>query len=43
VEVKNTVGQMALGIAEKVIRKELGTDADQKAFVDKLVKETNLN
>lgn len=43
VEIKNTVGQMALGIAEQVIRKELHTDAAQKEFVDKLVKETNLN
>jgi F-type H+-transporting ATPase subunit b len=43
IEIKNTVGQMALKIAEQVIRKELHTDAAQKEFVDKLVKETNLN
>ena len=43
VEIKNTVGQMALQIAEKVIRKELHTDASQKEFVEKLVKETHLN
>jgi F-type H+-transporting ATPase subunit b len=43
VEIKNTVGQMALQIAEKVVRKELNGDAAQKEFVDKLVKETNLN
>jgi F-type H+-transporting ATPase subunit b len=43
VEIKNTVGQMALKVAEQVIRKELATDAAQKEFVDKLVKETNLN
>jgi F-type H+-transporting ATPase subunit b len=43
VEIKNTVGQMALQIAEKVVRKELHTDAAQKEFVEKLVKETNLN
>ena len=43
VEIKNTVGQMALQIAEQVIRKELRTDAAQKEYVDKLVKETNLN
>jgi F-type H+-transporting ATPase subunit b len=43
VEIKNTVGQMALQIAEQVIRKELKTDAAQKEFVEKLVKETNLN
>jgi F-type H+-transporting ATPase subunit b len=43
VEIKNTVGQMALKIAEQVVRKELATDAAQKEFVEKLVKETNLN
>jgi len=43
VEIKNTVGQMALKIAEQVVRKELHTDAAQKEFVEKLVKETNLN
>jgi len=43
VEIKNTVGQMALKIAEQVIRKDLATDAAQKEFVEKLVKETNLN
>ena len=43
VEIKNTVGQMALQIAEKVIRKELHSDTAQKEYVDKLVKETNLN
>ena len=43
VEIKNTVGQMALQIAEQVVRKELHTDAAQKEFVEKMVKETNLN
>jgi F-type H+-transporting ATPase subunit b len=43
VEIKNTVGEMALQIAEKVIRKDLNNDASQKELVDKLVKETNLN
>ena len=43
VEIKNTVGQMALKIAEQVIRKDLATDAAQKEFAEKLVKETNLN
>ena len=36
-EVKNQVGQMALDIAEKVIRKELQGDAEQVSFVNKLV------
>jgi F-type H+-transporting ATPase subunit b len=43
VEIKNTVGQMALKIAEQVIRKELHSQEAQKEFVNKLVKETNLN
>jgi len=42
-EVKNEVGQMALGIAEKVIRKELQGNADQESFVNKLVGEIKLN
>ena len=43
IEVKNEVGQMALGIAEKVIRKELTGNADQESFVNKLVDEIKLN
>lgn len=43
VEVKNVVGSIALDVAGKIIRKELSNDADQKAFVEKLIKETNLN
>lgn len=43
VELKNQVGTMALGIAEKVIRKELAGDSSQQAFVDGLVKEIKLN
>lgn len=42
-EVKNEVGQMALTIAEKVIRKELQGNADQESFVNKLVGEIKLN
>ncbi len=43
VEVKNSVGQMALEIAEKVIRKELKGNAEQVEYVNKLAKESNLN
>lgn len=43
VEIKNSVGQMALQIAGQVLRKDLHNDAAQKEYVDKLVKETNLN
>jgi F-type H+-transporting ATPase subunit b len=42
-EVKNQVGNMALDIAEKVIRRELKGDANQVAFVNTLAKEMNLN
>ncbi|MBL0310103.1 MAG: F0F1 ATP synthase subunit B [Bacteroidetes bacterium] len=42
-EVKNTVGLMALEIAEKVIRKELKSSNEQTEFVNKLAKEANLN
>lgn len=42
-EVKNEVGQMALSIAEKVIRKELQGNTDQESFVNKLVDEIKLN
>jgi F-type H+-transporting ATPase subunit b len=42
-EVKNEIGSMALGIAEKVIKKELKGNPDQEAFVNTLVKDLNLN
>jgi len=43
VEIKNTVGEMAIKLAEQVIRKDLNNDTAQKEFVEKLIKETNLN
>ena len=42
-EVKNSVGLMALDIAEKVIRKDLKGNAEQLEYVNKLAKESNLN
>ena len=42
-EVKNQVGLIALDIAEQVLRKELKSDAEQEAFVNRLVEETNSN
>ncbi len=42
-EVKNQMGMMALEIAEKVLRKELQGDAEQEAYVNKLMKETKFN
>lgn len=41
-EVKNTVGLMALDIAEKVIRKELKGNSEQVAYVNTLAKEAGL-
>ncbi len=42
-EVKNTVGLMALDIAEKVIRKDLKSSNEHMEFVNKMAKEANLN
>jgi F-type H+-transporting ATPase subunit b len=42
-EVKNKVGNMALEIAEKVLRKELTKDKSQVDFAEQLVKEIKLN
>lgn len=42
-EVKNELGNMALTIAEKVIRKELKGNQDQEQFVSSIVKDMNLN
>ena len=42
-EIKNSVGLLALEIAEKVIRKELKGNTEQVEYVNKLAKEANLN
>ena len=42
-EVKNELGNIALSIAEKLIRKELKSNAEHQSFVNTLVKEVNLN
>lgn len=42
-EVKNEIGNMAISIAEKVIRKELKGNAEQETFVNTLVKDLHLN
>ena len=42
-ELKNQVGNLALEIAEKVIRKEMKSDNEQETFVNKLVDEIDLN
>ncbi|RMG87338.1 MAG: ATP synthase F0 subunit B [Bacteroidetes bacterium] len=43
VEIKNTVGNMALEIAEKVLRKQLQGNAEQEQFVKTLVDDIKLN
>jgi len=42
-EVKNEIGNLAIEIAEKVIRQKLKGDTEQENFVNSLVKELNLN
>jgi F-type H+-transporting ATPase subunit b len=41
-EVKNQMGSIALGIAEKVIQRELKGNAEHEQFVNQLVKEVKL-
>lgn len=41
-QVKNDVGNMALAIAEKIIRKELSSDPAQVQFANELVKQASL-
>lgn len=39
-EIRNNIAELSLGIAEKVLRRELSGDASQQAYVEKLVDET---
>lgn len=41
--VKNDVGNMAIGIAEKILRKELANSSEQVSFVNSLVDNIKLN
>lgn len=43
VTIKNDAGNMALGIAEKILRRELKGNPDQEAFVKGLVDDIKLN
>ena len=38
-EIRNEVAKVSFSIAEKVVRKDLSSDASQKELVDKLIKE----
>lgn len=42
-DVKNQVAALSLNIAEKVLRKELDNQGEQKALVDEYLKELNVN
>lgn len=42
-ELKNQVAVLSLDIAEKILKKELSSDDKQKALVDNLIEEVNVN
>ncbi len=42
-ELKNMTGQMALQIAEKVIKKDLGNDGEQDRLINNLIDDIKLN
>jgi F-type H+-transporting ATPase subunit b len=42
-EMKNQIASLSVEIAEKILRKELGNKDEQKALIDTLLKEVNLN
>ena len=42
-ELKNQVATLSIEIAEKILRSELSTDEKQKALVNNLMKDVNLN
>jgi len=42
-ELKNQVAKMSIEIAEKILRQELSNDEKQKALMDNLIKDINLN
>jgi F-type H+-transporting ATPase subunit b len=42
-ELKNQVAGMSIEIAEKILRSELSSDEKQKALVQNLLKDVNMN
>ncbi|UBM62288.1 F0F1 ATP synthase subunit B [Candidatus Sulfidibacterium hydrothermale] len=42
-EIKSTVAEYSIEIAEKILREELKDKARQKAYIEKLLEETHLN
>ena len=41
IDVKNTLAELSIDIAEKIIKKDLSKDSSQKKYVDELIKEIN--
>lgn len=42
-ELKNQVATLSIDIAEKIVREQLSSDAKQKALVENLIEEVNMN
>lgn len=42
-EVKNQIGLLTVGIAEKVLKKNLQSDKEQQEYIQKLTSDINLN
>lgn len=42
-EIKNQVAMLSIEIAEKIVKEKLGADEKQKALVDNIIEEVNLN
>ena len=42
-ELKNQVAVLSLEIAEKIVKDQLSSDDKQKALVDSMIKDVNLN
>ena len=40
-DVKNTLAELSLDIAEKIIKKDLSKDSSQKKYVEDLIKDIN--
>ena len=40
-DVKNTLAELSIDIAEKIIKKDLSNDSSQRKYVDDLIKEIN--
>lgn len=40
-DVKNTLAELSIDIAEKIIKRELSNDTSQRKYVDDLIKEIN--